>query len=104
MSIDSDATKDLALTDEDAEGVVGGTKKKKVGHKSPAGHAGQNINVQFAVPPTAVTTSSEGDDCDPGLLARVSTLDPLDGNEGPMSRREFEAEWRREAVWIERDR
>ncbi len=55
MSIDEQ--KDLALGDDDAENVVGGTKKKakkvqKVSNPARStGHAGPNVNVQFPTNP-----------------------------------------------------
>ena len=67
MSIELEAQKDLELSDEDAENVVGGQRKKHA-HKQAAPHvAAANVHVSFTVPADQVSTVSGGsDDCDPG--------------------------------------
>ena len=48
MSIESDAQKDLALSDDDAEGVVGGKKKaKKLAQHKTAQHAAATSSVTY---------------------------------------------------------
>ncbi len=66
MSIEGDAQKDLALSSEDADNVVGGVKKKakaKQAVHQAVGHAGPNINIQGPVTSTPFVDNS---DCDPG--------------------------------------
>jgi hypothetical protein len=66
VGIDADSQKDLSLQDEDAEGVVGGSKKKKQQQKhKPAVHAANPpmVNVQFT--PGSVSDAPPQDDCDP---------------------------------------
>jgi hypothetical protein len=67
VGIDADSQQDLALNEEDAENVVGGTKKKKATPKSKAGHAANPpmINVQGAPPGGAVEYVQPPDECDP---------------------------------------
>jgi hypothetical protein len=65
VGIDADSQKDLALNEEDAENVMGGTKKKKATtqHKSGAAAGPKMINVQYT--PTSVSDAPPPDDCDP---------------------------------------
>jgi hypothetical protein len=63
VSIEQDAQKDLALSDEDAEGVAGGKKAKKTAAKASAGR-----KVPYTVVPayTGVPDSTLPEsDCDP---------------------------------------
>ena len=65
MSIDSDAQKDLALTDEDAEGVVGGKKQAKK-HKAET-HPAAAHTVSYSYSPGATgpaTSTTDDEDCD----------------------------------------
>jgi hypothetical protein len=64
VSMESEAQKDLELNSEDAESVVGGTKKtakKSASHKA-AGHSLPPIIVHVPTTPVAELGSS---DCDP---------------------------------------
>ena len=63
MSIESDAQNDLALSDEDAENVVGGKKATKRSTHSAA----EPIMVKQATTfgPTEVSANSGDDDCAP---------------------------------------
>ena len=63
MGIDADSQQDLALNEEDAENVVGGTKKKKATAKKPS--APKMINVQGAPAGGAVEYVQPPDECDP---------------------------------------
>ena len=73
MSIDSEANKDLALNDEDAESVVGGTKKKAAKpahtqvthHAAASGHSLPPINVQGAPSTDATSTDDMSGDTNP---------------------------------------
>lgn len=73
MNIDSDAQKDLALNDEDADSVVGGNKKAK---KSVKHHTAAHPTTAASRPPlmvyqataygpTEVSANSGDDDCAP---------------------------------------
>ena len=73
VNIDSDAQKDLALNDEDADSVVGGNKKAKKSAKhhkashpaAAASHAPLMIYQATAYGPTEVSANSGDDDCAP---------------------------------------
>ena len=68
MSIESDAQKDLALTDEDAEGVVGG-KRAKHTTKKTSHPAANTVSYTYSPGPSgpAQPYTDDGDDCaDPG--------------------------------------
>lgn len=67
MSIESEAEKDLALSDEDAEGVAGGKKAKKAKSKAAPSHAVRYIQVP-AYQGTPDTTLPDSD-CDPDETA-----------------------------------
>jgi hypothetical protein len=62
VSIESDAQNDLALSDEDAENVVGGKKTTK-----RSTHSGEPIMIKQAAAfgPTEVSANSGDDDCAP---------------------------------------
>ena len=63
MSIESDAQKDLALSDEDAEGVVGGKKLKVTKHTAASTHSVPYTKVPgFTGTPDSTLPES---DCDP---------------------------------------
>ena len=63
MSIESEAQKDLALSDEDAEGVAGGKKTKKTAAHTAKGHTVPYIKVPaFSGTPDSTLPES---DCDP---------------------------------------
>lgn len=73
MSIESDAGQDLALNQEQAEGIAGGRKSKKAGHpltKPAASTMPLVVNVQATTPPDpgppdpgADNSGPEADDC-----------------------------------------
>jgi hypothetical protein len=73
--MDIDSQNDLALTDADAENVVGGTKKKqqKKQHKAVHPAAPRMINVQ-GPPSVPVSDAPPQDDCDPDAAAAESTV------------------------------
>lgn len=78
MSIESDANQDLALTDDDAEGVVGGKKQaKKPAHHNVATHAAAGGSVTVNYSPASGTPqeyTSDGDDCeDPGYAGSADS-------------------------------
>jgi len=77
VSIESDANQDLALTDDDAEGVVGGKKHhKKPPHHTAATHAaGGSVTVNYSpAPGPAQEYTSDGDDCeDPGYAGSADS-------------------------------
>jgi hypothetical protein len=80
VSIESDADRDLALSDEDAEGVVGGTKKAKKTAKTTH-HAAASHSVTYNYSPgasgPAQPYTSDGDDCnDPGYAGSADTSSP----------------------------
>ena len=81
MSIESDANQDLALSEEDAEGVVGGKRAKKAAAKhKTATHAASNT-VSYSYSPgasgPAQPYTSDGDDCDdPGYAGSADTSSP----------------------------
>jgi hypothetical protein len=77
VSIEAEAQKDLALDTQDAEGVLGGVKKKKkpVAKKPAAARAAakQPLMVTYAKPAGPVSTDqpdSYCDDEDPGLATQ----------------------------------
>ena len=71
MGIEQDASKDLSLTDEEAETVAGGKKTKKAVHKKTA-HVAKTYAVGYVNMPAATGsapvddsgTTAWGDDCD----------------------------------------
>jgi hypothetical protein len=67
MSIESEAERDLALTDEDAENVVGGKKTvKKAAHHAAATHtAGQPLMIKQDQVYGPVSDQLPESDCDP---------------------------------------
>ena len=65
MSIESEAQKDLALSDDDAEGVVGGDKAQHKVHKSEARTEPLMIKQTQTFGPTEVSANSGDDDCAP---------------------------------------
>ena len=70
MSIDSDAQQDLALNDEEADGIVGGNKKQKKATKHTVTHAPAPrppimISQTVTYGPTQVSANSGDDDCAP---------------------------------------
>jgi hypothetical protein len=65
VSIESDADQDLALSDEDAEGVVGGHKAAHKSHKSEARTEPLMIKQTQTFGPTEVSANSGDDDCAP---------------------------------------
>ena len=67
MGIDADSQQDLSLQDEDAENVLGGTKKKKQQPKTKHAANPPMINVQGAPPGGAVEYVQPPDDCDPDI-------------------------------------
>jgi hypothetical protein len=84
VSIDSDANQDLALTGEDAEGVVGGKnakKAKKAAAKHKAATHAATYTVTYIDSPglsgPAQPYTSDGDDCDdPGDAGSADTSSP----------------------------
>ena len=63
MSIEADAQKDLALSEKDAEGIVGGKKTKKAAAKHTAARSVPFIQVPgFTGTPDSTLPES---DCDP---------------------------------------
>ena len=62
MSIESDANKDLALSDEDADGVTGGHAAR---HKSHASGKPLYIDQPNTFGGTQVSANSGDDDCAP---------------------------------------
>jgi hypothetical protein len=78
VSIESDAQKDLALSDEDAAGIAGGKGSKKVA-KKPATHPAAThtvgyIDVQGPATGGAVPWVDNGADCDPGDSDPADTI------------------------------
>jgi hypothetical protein len=65
VSIESDADQDLALTDEDAEGVTGGHANRHKEHKSNAKTEPLYIDQQNTFGGTTVSANSGDDDCAP---------------------------------------
>jgi hypothetical protein len=67
VSIEDDANQDLALSDEDAEGVTGGhaVRHKAKAHKSEARTEPIYINQQATFGGTTVSANSGDDDCAP---------------------------------------
>ena len=80
MSIESDANEDLALTEEDAEGVVGGKKQvHKAAHHKAAPHAAGSVTYNYSPGASgpAQPYTSDGDDCDdPGYAGSADTSSP----------------------------
>jgi hypothetical protein len=65
VSIESDANQDLALSDEDAEGVVGGRKHAKKSEKAHASTKPLYIDQQATFGTPEVSANSGDDDCAP---------------------------------------
>jgi hypothetical protein len=69
VSIDSDARQDLALDDEEADGVVGGNKKLKKAAKHKVTNTAPRppimIRQTVTYGPTQVSANSGDDDCAP---------------------------------------
>jgi hypothetical protein len=67
MSIESEAERDLALTDEDAENVVGGKKtvKKSTHHAGGTHTAGQPLMIKQDQVYGPVSDTLPDDNCDP---------------------------------------
>jgi hypothetical protein len=81
VSIESDANQDLALTEEDADGVVGGKKAKKPAKHKAAPHHAAAGSVTYTYTPgasgPAQPYTSDGDDCDdPGYAGSADTSSP----------------------------
>ena len=71
MGIETDAEKDLALSDDDAEGIVGGKKTKKVAAKHATTHKVTYINVPaYSGTPDDTLPAS---DCDPDETTTTTT-------------------------------
>jgi len=77
VSLYSEAKNDLALTDEDALNVIGGSKKKAKAHKAVSHARVVRSIVVMGAPSTPVTTGGdEGDDCeDPAYASNDSESD-----------------------------
>jgi hypothetical protein len=75
VSIESEAAKNLALSDEDAEGIAGGNKAEKTASRAASTHTVAYTKVAaFAGTPDSTLPES---DCDPGrddhlIVARKS--------------------------------
>jgi hypothetical protein len=77
VSIESDANQDLALTDEDAEDVVGGKRAKKAAtHKPHPAATTSSVTYNYSPGASGPATpyTSDGDDCeDPGYAGSDDT-------------------------------